>query len=132
MNLISFLTAQQNVGMGLTLQPKTHKRIRDAKAISMLKAVGLGHRCDYYPRNLSGGEQQRTAIACALVNSPKLVLADEPTAFLDRAAGKTVVQLMRQLAQEQHCAVLIATHDYRILSIADREIHIEDGQITRQ
>jgi putative ABC transport system ATP-binding protein len=132
MNLVEFLTAQQNVQMTVDLQPKSPRQKvapSSLKAYQILETVGLSHRCSHYPKQLSGGEQQRTAIACALVNTPKLVLADEPTAFLDRHSGHKVVKLMQQLAREQRCAVLIATHDYRILSIADRQIHIEDGQI---
>lgn len=132
MNLVEFLTAQQNVQMSveLLLKSRRHKVVQSSlKARQILEAVGLDQRCNHYPKQLSGGEQQRTAIACALVNNPKLVLADEPTAFLDRNSGHKVIKLMQQLAREQQCAVLIATHDYRILSIADRQIHIEDGQI---
>jgi len=128
-NLLDFLTARQNVQMPLEL----HKEIPDqearSKAEAMLQAVKLGNRVNYYPHDLSGGQKQRVAIARALVSHPKLVLADEPTAALDSKSGRDVVELMQQLAKEQMCAILMVTHDNRILDIADRIVHMEDGQI---
>jgi putative ABC transport system ATP-binding protein len=99
------------------------------KAAAMLAAVGLAEWVDYYPENLSGGQKQRVAIARALVSHPKLVLADEPTAALDSKSGREVVELMQRLAKEQGCTILLVTHDNRILDIADRIIHMEDGQL---
>ncbi|MUL37993.1 hypothetical protein BWI75_17080 [Gloeocapsopsis sp. AAB1 = 1H9] len=84
----------------------------------------------YYPDNLSGGQKQRVAIACALVSHPKLVLADEPTAAFDSKSRRNVVNLMQQLAQEQGCTILMVTHDNRILDIADRIVHMEDGMLS--
>jgi putative ABC transport system ATP-binding protein len=84
---------------------------------------------NYYPHDLSGGQKQRVAIARALVSHPKLLLADEPTAALDSKSGREVVELMQQLAKEQMCAILMVTHDNRILDIADQIVHMEDGQI---
>ncbi|MBE9199996.1 MULTISPECIES: DevA family ABC transporter ATP-binding protein [unclassified Nodularia (in: cyanobacteria)] len=131
-NLLDFLTARQNVQMTLEL----HKNISPAearrKAEAMLNAVKLGHRVDYYPSDLSGGQKQRVAIARALVSQPKLVLADEPTAALDSKSGRDVVNLMQQLAREQNCAILMVTHDNRILDIADRIIHMEDGRLIKE
>lgn len=128
-NLLDFLTARQNVQMTLEL----HKNISAADARrqseAMLNAVKLGHRVNYYPSALSGGQKQRVAIARALVSRPQLILADEPTAALDSKSGRDVVNLMQQLAKEQNCAVLIVTHDHRILDIADRIIHMEDGRL---
>jgi putative ABC transport system ATP-binding protein len=98
----------------------------------MLRAVGLGERVDYYPDSLSGGQKQRVAIARALVSHPKLVLADEPTAALDKKTGRDVVDLMQHLAHEQGCTILLVTHDNRILDIANRIIHMEDGQLGRK
>jgi len=128
-NLMTFLTAQQNVRMSLEL----HEDMQDldAKATAILEAVGLGNRTHYYPEKLSGGQKQRVAIARALVSHPKLVLADEPTAALDSKSGRDVVQLMQQLAQQQGCTILLVTHDNRILDIADRIVHMEDGHLTR-
>ncbi|NDJ25068.1 ATP-binding cassette domain-containing protein [Nostoc sp. B(2019)] len=131
-NLLDFLTARQNVQMSLEL----HKIIPESEACSkseaMLNAVKLGNRINYYPHDLSGGQKQRVAIARALVSHPKLVLADEPTAALDSKSGRDVVNLMQQLAKEQNCAILMVTHDNRILDVADRIIHMEDGQLIKE
>jgi putative ABC transport system ATP-binding protein len=97
----------------------------------MLTAVGLQERINYYPDNLSGGQKQRIAIARALVNHPPLVLADEPTAALDKQSGRDVVEIMQRLAKEQGTAILLVTHDNRILDIADRIVEMEDGLLTR-
>ncbi|HEY9710479.1 MAG TPA: ATP-binding cassette domain-containing protein [Oculatellaceae cyanobacterium] len=110
-----------------------HENISDrkarAKSEAILRAVGLGERVNYYPHNLSGGQKQRVAIARALVTHPKLVLADEPTAALDSKTGLEVVDLMQRLAQKQGCAIMLVTHDNRILDIADRILHMEDGRL---
>lgn len=128
-NLLKFLTARQNVQMSLELHPGFSKAEMQAKATAILEAVGLGERLDYYPENLSGGQKQRIAIARALVSQPQLVLADEPTAALDKKSGRDVVELMQQLAKQQGCAILLVTHDNRILDIADRIIYMEDGRL---
>lgn len=126
-NLMTFLTAKQNVRMSLELHDSDSDL--DMKAGAMLEAVGLGNRVDYYPENLSGGQKQRVAIARALIGQPKIILADEPTAALDKKSGRDVVELMQQLAKEQGCTILLVTHDNRILDIADRIIYMEDGQL---
>jgi putative ABC transport system ATP-binding protein len=95
----------------------------------MLEEVGLGHRIDYYPDSLSGGQKQRVAIARALAGNPPLVLADEPTAALDSKTGRDVVNLMQRLAKEQSRTIVLVTHDNRILDIADRIVHMEDGRL---
>jgi putative ABC transport system ATP-binding protein len=95
----------------------------------MLEAVGLGDRIDYYPDALSGGQKQRVAIARALIGHPKIILADEPTAALDKQSGREVVTLMQKLAKEQGCTILMVTHDNRILDVADRIVYIEDGKL---
>jgi len=128
-NLMTFLTAKENVRMSLELHDEYLNQDIDAKAIAMLETVGLGQRVDYYPENLSGGQKQRVAIARALVSHPKIVLADEPTAALDKKSGRDVVELMQKLAKEQGCTILLVTHDNRILDIADRIIYMEDGQL---
>lgn len=128
-NLLTFLTAKQNVRMSLELHEDLLEQELDAKATAILEAVSLGHRTDYYPENLSGGQKQRVAIARALVSHPKIVLADEPTAALDKKSGRDVVVLMQQLAKEQGCTILLVTHDNRILDIADRIVHMEDGHL---
>ena len=102
-----------------------HKKKR--KSAEIIEAVGLGNRLNYYPDNLSGGQKQRVAIARALVSNPKIVLADEPTAALDKKSGRDVVELMQKLAKQQGCTILLVTHDNRILDIADRIITMEDG-----
>jgi putative ABC transport system ATP-binding protein len=130
-NLLKCLTARQNVQMSLELHPEYSPKEAAAKATTMLEAVGLGHRVNYYPDNLSGGQKQRVAIARALVSQPKLLLADEPTAALDSKSGREVVELMQQLAKEQGCTILMVTHDNRILDIADRIVHMEDGYLRR-
>lgn len=128
-NLLEFLTARENVQMALELHKDISDREARLKAETMLKAVKLENRRNYYPTDLSGGQKQRVAIARALVSHPKLVLADEPTAALDSKSGRDVVQLMQRLAKEQGCAILLVTHDNRILDIADRTIHMEDGKL---
>lgn len=130
-NLLTFLTAVQNVQMSLELHDNINTREASAKSEAMLQAVGLGHRINYYPDNLSGGQKQRVAIARALVSRPKMVLADEPTAALDKKSGRDVVELMQTLAKEQGCTILMVTHDNRILDIADRIVHMEDGYLAR-
>lgn len=128
-NLHSSLTALENVKMGLELHPQFSLEQMKKRSIEMLEAVGLVHRIDYYPDDLSGGQKQRIAIARALVSQPKLVLADEPTAALDKKSGRDVVELMHKLAKEQGCTILLVTHDNRILDIADRIVYMEDGKL---
>ncbi|MEG3438921.1 DevA family ABC transporter ATP-binding protein [Pannus brasiliensis CCIBt3594] len=129
-NLLKFLTAKQNVRMSLELHDEYLRGDMNAKATEMLEAVGLGNRVDYYPHDLSGGQKQRVAIARALVSHPKIVLADEPTAALDKQSGRDVVEIMQKLAKEQGCTILLVTHDNRILDIADRIVNMEDGRLT--
>jgi putative ABC transport system ATP-binding protein len=126
-NLLKCLTAWENVNMSLKLHKGLSLPDRKTKAIAMLDAVGLADRVNYYPENLSGGQKQRVAIARALVSQPQLILADEPTAALDKQSGRDVVEIMQRLAKEQHCAILLVTHDNRILDIADRIVNMEDG-----
>jgi putative ABC transport system ATP-binding protein len=128
-NLHGSLTALQNVRMGLELHPQYSTTQMNDRAAEMLATVGLGDRINYYPDDLSGGQKQRVAIARALVSHPQLVLADEPTAALDRKSGRDVVDLMQTLAREQGCTILLVTHDNRILDIADRIVNLEDGRL---
>ena len=128
-NLMAFLTAKENVKMSLELHPQYLNTDIDKLATDMLESVGLGERIDYYPENLSGGQKQRVAIARALVAHPAIVLADEPTAALDSTSGRDVVNLMQKLAREQGSTILLVTHDNRILDIADRIVHLEDGRL---
>jgi putative ABC transport system ATP-binding protein len=94
-----------------------------------LEHVGLGARARHRPSELSGGQQQRVAIARALVGEPALVLADEPTANLDSATGREIVDLMRRLNRERHTTFIFSTHDPRIMSAADRVVEISDGRL---
>ncbi|MBW4682841.1 MAG: DevA family ABC transporter ATP-binding protein [Microcoleus vaginatus WJT46-NPBG5] len=130
-NLLKSLTALQNVQMSLDLHPEIPQQEMKAQAMVMLEAVGLKERVNYYPENLSGGQKQRVAIARALVSHPKLILADEPTAALDSKSGRDVVEIMQKLAKEQGSTILLVTHDNRILDIADRIVHMEDGYLAK-
>jgi putative ABC transport system ATP-binding protein len=126
-NLFASLTASQNVEMAVELQGQFSSKRQ--QAVQMLEQVGLGDRVDYKPASLSGGQKQRVAIARALVNQPKLILADEPTAALDKKSGRDVVTLMQQLVRNQGCTILMVTHDNRILDVADRIINLVDGAL---
>ena len=128
-NLLKSLKAKQNVMMSLELHTHLSMKERQSMSEEMLDAVGLSDHMDKYPDQLSGGQKQRVAIARALVSNPKLVLADEPTAALDKKSGRDVVEIMRSLAKDRGSAVVLVTHDNRILDVADRLIHMEDGQL---
>ena len=130
-NLLSCLTAEQNVRMSLRLHQDISFEQRNTMTSDILEAVGLGDKVNFYPDSLSGGQQQRVAIARALVSQPQLVLADEPTAALDSKSGRNIVEIMQQLAKEQGCTILLVTHDNRILDIADRIVHMEDGRLAK-
>ncbi|NJL51429.1 MAG: ATP-binding cassette domain-containing protein [Hydrococcus sp. SU_1_0] len=125
-NLLNSLNAVQNVQMSIELNDQISKREARKRSEKMLHAVDLADRLNYYPINLSEGQKQRVAIARALANFPKMILADEPTASLDRQRGRDVVKLMENLARQKKCTILIVTHDNRILDMADRIIHMED------
>jgi putative ABC transport system ATP-binding protein len=128
-NLLKSLKAKQNVMMSLELHTHLSIKEREEMAEEMLTAVGLADQIDKYPDQMSGGQKQRVAIARALVSNPKLVLADEPTAALDKKSGRDAVEIMRSLAKERGSAVVLVTHDNRILDVADRLIHMEDGML---
>lgn len=127
-NLFPTLTAVENILLALDVRgingPAAKKEAEKA-----LTAVGLSHRMRSYPRNMSGGEQQRVAVARALAGSPSLILADEPTAALDAENGRAVMALLSDLARDESRAILAVTHDSRTLPYADRIINIEDGLI---
>jgi putative ABC transport system ATP-binding protein len=128
-NLHESLTALQNVKMGLELHSEYSIQAMNDRATEILELVGLRDRVNYLPENLSGGQKQRVAIARALVSQPKILLADEPTAALDKQSGRDVVDLMQKLSKEQGCTILLVTHDNRILDIADRIVYMEDGRL---
>ncbi|MCY7331988.1 MAG: DevA family ABC transporter ATP-binding protein [Pseudanabaena sp. CAN_BIN31] len=125
-NLFHSLTARQNVMMSTDLF--SHQG-GNAKAAEILGQLGLSDRVDYKPHALSGGQKQRVAIARALVNRPNLILADEPTAALDKKSGRDVVTLMQKMAKEEGITILMVTHDNRILDVADRIINLVDGNL---
>ena len=128
-NLLPALSARQNVDMSVQLDASRAEGADGTQASAMLESVGLGDRIHHYPEQLSGGQRQRVAIARALVSRPRIILADEPTASLDKQSGREVVELMQRLARQQSVTVLLVTHDARILDIADRIISLEDGRI---
>ncbi|MFN9370305.1 MAG: ATP-binding cassette domain-containing protein [Planctomycetaceae bacterium] len=128
-NLLEFLSARQNVELMFQLHPEVPPETVRQKAVEILTLVGLAERLDYHPSRLSGGQRQRVAIARALVTQPRLVLADEPTAALDSVTGRDVVDLLQYLARTNGCPILMVTHDNRVLDIADRILHMEDGRL---
>lgn len=128
-NLLNFLTAQQNVELLFQLRPEVPTGEVRRRSTALLERVGLQERLQYHPARLSGGQKQRVAIARALALEPRLILADEPTAALDSQSGREVVVLLQELARQQGCPILMVTHDNRVLDIADRVIHMEDGRI---
>jgi putative ABC transport system ATP-binding protein len=130
-NLFDSLTALQNVRTSMELHDEAPAE-RDKKAIAALTRLGLGERIHYKPGQLSGGQRQRVAIARALVNRPKLVLADEPTAALDKASGREVVTILKELAREEGSTILLVTHDSRIIDVADRIVNMVDGRIVSE
>ena len=128
-NLLRCLTAEQNVQMGADLiEGLTYLQRREI-ARKWLCAVGLEEHNRKLPGELSGGQKQRVAIARALSANPKLLLADEPTSALDSVTGREIVLLLKKLAKEQNCSVLMVTHDPRISDMADRILNMEDGKI---
>lgn len=126
-NLFASLTACQNVEMAVELLEDWKDKRQ--KAIAVLSELGLADRVDYKPNALSGGQKQRVAIARALVNQPALILADEPTAALDKKSSREVVTIMQKLAKNEGRTILMVTHDNRILDVADRIITLVDGRL---
>ena len=130
-NLLKSLTALQNVCMALEMNYQLSEQQRQDRALTMLAAVGLEDRIHYKPDQLSGGQRQRVSIARALVGQPKIILADEPTASLDKQSGYEAVSILKKLAKESQTTILLVTHDYRILDVADRILELEDGLISK-
>ena len=127
-NLFESLTAIENVQMALDLHSYSTREKRD-RAAEMLAKLGLEHRMHYKPSSLSGGQKQRVAVARALVNKPRIILADEPTAALDKESGRIVVNLLQDHARAADAAIILVTHDNRILDVADRIVTLIDGRI---
>jgi len=127
-NLIPFLTALENVRVAMEINDVPPRQARD-RAMELLEQLGVGKRAHNLPDALSGGEQQRVAVARALANEPSLILADEPTAALDKERGRQVMELFAQIAHEQNAGVIVVTHDHRTLDVFDRTLDVEDGVI---
>lgn len=128
-NLHGSLSARQNVLMALQVHGRGDIARQDLAAGHLLRLLGLEGREDYLPAKLSGGQKQRVAVARALVSNPEIVFADEPTAALDKVSGMRVVQLLRDLGRERGTTTVMVTHDPRILELADRIVHLQDGTL---
>jgi putative ABC transport system ATP-binding protein len=127
-NLIPVLTAKENVEFIMNLQ-KWSKKDRDERTFELLKAVGLYDRANSRPAKMSGGQQQRIAVARALASRPKFVLADEPTANLDSKSAATLLEIMEKLNHEEKITFIFSTHDARVVKMAHRVITLEDGKV---
>ncbi len=127
-NLLARTSVLENVKLPLeysTVSPREW----DARVLKYIEAVGLSHRINHEPSQLSGGEKQRVAIARALINSPQIIFADEPTGNLDTLSGKNVMEILRRLHEEEGHTLVLITHDKKIAESAERVIGLEDGQI---
>ncbi len=125
-NLLSFLTVGENIAFPLILNKKEHKN----RVAELLEKIGLSELSSVMPYELSGGEMQRIAFARAIAHSPKMLIADEPTANLDTQTGNQLVKLMFSLAKEEECTIVLATHDQDLIKLADRAIYLLDGKET--
>ena len=129
-NLVMVMTALENVALPMILRGES-KAQAHKRATEILDSVGLGHRIDHLPSQLSGGQMQRVAIARSLANTPSVILADEPTGNLDSKTGEEIIMLLKRLQEEQNVTVITATHDVKMLSISDRIAWIRDGKMER-
>jgi len=127
-NLIPVLTAKENVAFIMQLQNEDKNKIKE-RTLALLKSVGLGSKIDSRPNQMSGGEQQRVAVARALASKPQFVLADEPTANLDSKATTQLLDIMKKLNKEEQITFIFATHDKRVVDKASRVITLEDGKV---
>jgi putative ABC transport system ATP-binding protein len=127
-NLIPVLTAKENVEFIMNLQ-KWSRKERDERTFELLKAIGLDDRANSRPAKMSGGQQQRIAVARALASRPKFVLADEPTANLDSKSATTLLEIMEKLNHEEKITFIFSTHDARVVKMAHRVITLEDGKV---
>ena len=130
-NLFPALTAVENVALALDVRGIRGSKARQT-AEQLLTEVGLQERMHAFPSDLSGGQKQRVAMARALAGDPPILLADEPTAALDSTSGRGVIELLQRLAHEHGRAVVMVTHDPRVLSYGDRILHLEDGRMTHE
>ncbi len=131
-NLINKLTVLENILLPTIYSTTVNTQNVREKALSLLDRFGIAAKAFSYPQKLSGGQQQRVAIARALINSPKVILADEPTGNLDQKTGQTILNLLQELNRKENITVLIVTHDENIAKKAKRQIHMIDGQIVRE
>ena len=129
-NLIPVLTAKENAEFIMHLQKKS-KEERKARILELFKAIGIDGKENVRPNKLSGGEQQRVAVARALASKPKFILADEPTANLDSKATSELLDIMRKLNEEENITFIFATHDQRVIDRAKRVVYLEDGKVIR-
>jgi len=129
-NLITVMTAIENVMLPIILRGASDDEAK-RRATEILERVGLGHRLDHLPNQLSGGQCQRVAVARALANAPAVILADEPTGNLDSTTGSEIIQLLRELQREDDVTIITATHDAKMLDVSDRIVWISDGLIAR-
>lgn len=129
-HLLPEFSALENVAMPGLIQGRDRKSV-EQEASALLQRVGLGHRLKHTPSEMSGGERQRTAIARALINKPKLVLADEPTGNLDAASGESVYELIRELGNQFGTAFVVVTHDPKLAARMDRQLLMKDGHLYR-
>ncbi|MHB9024594.1 MAG: ABC transporter ATP-binding protein [Armatimonadota bacterium] len=129
-NLVMVMSALQNVALPMVLRGVSQAEAND-KAREILERVGLGHRTDHLPQQLSGGQMQRVAIARSLSNSPSVILADEPTGNLDSKTGEEIIYLLKELQTERNVTIITATHDVKMLNISDRIAWIRDGKLDR-
>jgi ABC-type lipoprotein export system ATPase subunit len=128
-NLLPYLTARQNVALPITSAPRRH---RAARADELLELVGVEHVADRQPQEMSGGEQQRVAIATALANSPQLLLADEPTGELDTTTAREVFDALRTVNREAGTTVVVVTHDSAVSGLVERTVAIRDGRTSSE
>jgi putative ABC transport system ATP-binding protein len=124
-HLVPHLTVEENIALPLALD---HRR-DPARVSELIERVGLGHRRRHYPSELSGGEQQRTAVSRALVHRPRVLVADEPTGNLDSRTGSDVVALLDELRRDEQAALLLATHDAKVAAVADTVLELADGRV---
>jgi putative ABC transport system ATP-binding protein len=130
-NLFPTLKAKENVALALDLRGERGKQA-EKRALELLETVGLARKAEAFPADMSGGEKQRVAIARALSGDPPILLADEPTAALDSTSGRTVIELLQRLAKDEGRAVVMVTHDPRVLEFGDRILYLEDGRIVSE
>ncbi len=123
--LVTHLTALENVALPLEIQGRSEARDR---ARELLSELGMGHRIDHYPNQLSGGEQQRVAVARAVIHRPRLIVADEPTGNLDSKSGESVMTLLLEFSKKS--TLVMVTHDLQLARRLDRQIHVRDGYVT--